>query len=270
MLEWSIGLTNMVSRASPSISDLSLEEMRAGARVLRRKLLRYAPRVVCFNGKRIYEVFAGHACDLGLQAERIGASQVYVMPSTSARAAAYQRADKLKFFVELRKLVRSHESSGGGIVSQTPAVQPALQPAQESEIPVFSPRLDELMAAMIKGTAPNVGRFCGYCYTPLGKKREECRHCGTSTSDYAPVEKLPMEFGALYRRMRKRESLIVNSFAFAGLGLGVRAVHGAGGRRGVPVRSVVVVAGVRDAGADGRRARVRGVARRLDRRQRRL
>jgi hypothetical protein len=98
---------------------------------------------------------------------------------------------------------------------------PALQPAQQSEIPVFSPRLDELMGAMIKGTAPNVGRFCGYCYTPLGKKREECRHCATSTSDYAPVEKLPMEFGALYRRMRKRESLIVNSFAFAGLGLGV-------------------------------------------------
>ncbi len=94
-------------------------------------------------------------------------------------------------------------------------------PAPHSDIPVFSPRLDELMAAMIKGQAPNVGRFCGYCYTPLGKKREECRHCGTTTSDYAAVAKLPMEFGALYRRMRKRESLIVNSFAFAGLGLGV-------------------------------------------------
>lgn len=94
-------------------------------------------------------------------------------------------------------------------------------PAQQNEIPVFSQRLDELMAAMIKGQAPNVGRFCGYCYTPLGKKREECAHCGTATSDYAPVAKIPMEFGALYRRMRKRESLIVNSFAFAGLGLGV-------------------------------------------------
>ncbi len=109
VLEWGIGLTNMVSRASPSISDLSLEEMRAGARILRRKLLRYAPRVVCFNGKRIYEVFAGHACDLGLQAERIGEAQVYVMPSTSARAAAYQRADKLRYFIELRKLLRSHD-----------------------------------------------------------------------------------------------------------------------------------------------------------------
>ena len=94
-------------------------------------------------------------------------------------------------------------------------------PAQQADIPVFSPRLDELMAAMIAGEAPNVGRFCGYCYTPLGKKREECPHCGTSTSAYTPVAKLPMEFGALYRRMRKRESLIVNSFAFFGLFLGV-------------------------------------------------
>lgn len=94
-------------------------------------------------------------------------------------------------------------------------------PAKQTDIPVFSPRLDELMAAMIKGQAPNVGRFCGYCYTPLGKKADGCPHCGTTTSAYAPVAKLPMEFGALYRRMRKRESLIVNSFAFAGLGLGV-------------------------------------------------
>ncbi len=86
---------------------------------------------------------------------------------------------------------------------------------------MFSKRLDELMAAMISGQAPNVGRFCGYCYTPLGKTADACRHCATPTSTYAPVAKLPMEFGALYRRMRKRESLIVNSFAFAGLGLGV-------------------------------------------------
>ena len=106
VLEWSIGLTNMVERASPSISDLSLAEMRAGAVVLRRKLLRYAPRVVCFNGKRIYEVFAGHPCALGPQPEPIGASQVYVMPSTSARTASYQRADKLRYFVELHTLLR--------------------------------------------------------------------------------------------------------------------------------------------------------------------
>jgi TDG/mug DNA glycosylase family protein len=103
-LEWGIGLTNIVRRSSPAMSDLSPAEMRAGARSLRRRLLACRPRLVCFNGKRIYEVFAGRPCALGLQPERIGGAPVFVMPSTSARAAAYQRADKLKFFIQLRKL----------------------------------------------------------------------------------------------------------------------------------------------------------------------
>lgn len=107
VLEWSIGLTNMVPRATHGVADLTLDELRAGARRLRAKLLRFAPRVVCFNGKRIYDVFAGHPSPLGRQAERIGASVVYVMPSTSPRGAAYQRADKAKFFRELRRLVEA-------------------------------------------------------------------------------------------------------------------------------------------------------------------
>ena len=93
--------------------------------------------------------------------------------------------------------------------------------AAPADIPVFSERLDTLMAAMIEGEAPNVGRFCGYCYTPLRKKADACGHCGRTTSQYEPVAKIPTDFFDLYRRMRKRESLIVNSFAFAGLGLGL-------------------------------------------------
>jgi TDG/mug DNA glycosylase family protein len=109
-LEYGIGLTNMVDRASPSISDLSLEELRSGAVTLRANLLRYAPRVVCFNGKRIYEVFAGHPCSFGLQQERIGTAAIFVMPSTSARTAAYQRDAKLGYFRELAALVASRRA----------------------------------------------------------------------------------------------------------------------------------------------------------------
>lgn len=105
VLEWGIGLTNVVSRATPSLSDLAAEELRAGAAALRRKLLRDQPTVVAFNGKRIYEVFARRVCDFGEQPERVGASRVFVMPSTSARTAAYQRADKLVFFERLKRLV---------------------------------------------------------------------------------------------------------------------------------------------------------------------
>jgi hypothetical protein len=93
--------------------------------------------------------------------------------------------------------------------------------AHAADIPVFSPRLDELMASMLAGETPNVGRFCGYCYTPLSKKADACLHCGRATSAYETVAKIPLDFFDLYRRMRKRESLIVNSFAFAGLGLGL-------------------------------------------------
>jgi len=106
VLQWSIGLTNMVHRASRSVSDLSRDELKAGAEELRGKLVEYGPRLVCFNGKGIYEVFVGHAARLGPQQERIGESLAFVMPSTSARTAAYQRADKLRFFEELYRLVR--------------------------------------------------------------------------------------------------------------------------------------------------------------------
>jgi hypothetical protein len=84
---------------------------------------------------------------------------------------------------------------------------------------VFSERLDEIMGLMVKGEIPNVGRFCGYCYTPLAKGDERCAHCGRSRAEYAPVAKIPPEFFTVYKAMRKRESLVVNSFAYAGLAL---------------------------------------------------
>jgi hypothetical protein len=91
--------------------------------------------------------------------------------------------------------------------------------APAEELPIFSSRLDELMAAMLKGDAPNAGRFCGYCYSPLRRRDDRCGHCNAATTEWAPVTRLPVEFGALYKRMRRRESLIVNAFAFVGLAL---------------------------------------------------
>ena len=103
-LEWRVGLTNMVSRPSAGIADLTMGELMEGARALRRRLMRYRPAIVCFNGKRIYEIFSGHPCELGSQEDRIGTSRVFVMPSTSPRGASYSRAQKLAFFQRLVKL----------------------------------------------------------------------------------------------------------------------------------------------------------------------
>jgi mismatch-specific thymine-DNA glycosylase len=111
--EFGIGLTNLVQRWSPSMSDLSLEEMRKGAERLRQNLRRYRPRVVCFNGKGIYEVFKGRRCAYGLQPERAEGALVYVMPSTSGRTAGLTRADKLAHFRELALVTRLRREEAG-------------------------------------------------------------------------------------------------------------------------------------------------------------
>jgi hypothetical protein len=89
------------------------------------------------------------------------------------------------------------------------------------ETPVFSDRLTNVLETVLQGEAPNAGRFCGYCYTPLDAQRSACPHCGRAVSERPPVEKIPVEVYEMFQRMRRRESLVVNSFAYLGLLLGV-------------------------------------------------
>ena len=88
-------------------------------------------------------------------------------------------------------------------------------------VPVFSPRLTEVMESILEGKSPNSGRFCAYCYTPLAAERAACPHCDASTAERAPLEKIPRELFEMFRKMRRRESLVVNGFAFSGLFLGL-------------------------------------------------
>ena len=199
VLEWNIGLTNMVARASRSISDLTPAELRDGAETLRAKLLRVRPRVVCFNGKRIYEVFAGHATAFGLQAETLDGMR-------AVRHAIDKRAHRVvpargqaDYFRRAAQLACTSAKRASGDVTGRDA---------RRDIPIFSNRLDEIMAAMIEGRIPNAGRFCGYCYTPVAQEQDACAHCGTSTGALRSGREDPARSSStLYRRMRKRESL---------------------------------------------------------------
>ncbi len=106
VLEYGIGLTNLVDRTSRQASDLAAAELQAGAVSLRAKLLACRPAIVCFNGKGIYEAFAGRKnVTLGLQEETLDGMRLFVVPSSSARTAAYQRPAKLAYFRELKRLV---------------------------------------------------------------------------------------------------------------------------------------------------------------------
>jgi mismatch-specific thymine-DNA glycosylase len=105
ILEFGIGLTDLVKRPTPSSADLSPGEARAGVPQLHTKLVTYAPRVVCFNGKGVYAWYSNRTVDAGPQNDTIGAARVFVVPSTSARNGRWQRREKAAYFQTLRHFV---------------------------------------------------------------------------------------------------------------------------------------------------------------------
>ena len=104
MIEFGIGLTDLVKRPTRGIEELTREEFAEGRILLAQKLEQYAPQVIAFNGVGTFENFAQRPCKPGLQKERLYGAQVFVLPSTSAKNAT-GRGQKLRYFRQLAKLL---------------------------------------------------------------------------------------------------------------------------------------------------------------------
>lgn len=98
---------------------------------------------------------------------------------------------------------------------------PTQERAAADERAIISDRLAELLDDMLAGSAPNAGRFCGNCYHPLSAEREACTHCGTRVAERVTVAAVPAEVIEAFRLRRGREGLVVRTFAWTGLTIGV-------------------------------------------------
>lgn len=88
----------------------------------------------------------------------------------------------------------------------------------EDDCPLFSEALEEHLVAVSRGEAPNRGRFCGNCYTPIGRETRACPHCHEdSRTGRAAVDAVPDEVMEALRSQRKTESRWVNGLAYLGL-----------------------------------------------------
>ena len=98
--DWGFGLTNLVPRATPGIDTLRPEEYAAGARVLRRKVRRWKPRVVAFVGVSLYRAIFSKVgpIALGPQLETFEGARVFVLPNPSGRNANFSYAEMLAAF----------------------------------------------------------------------------------------------------------------------------------------------------------------------------
>jgi TDG/mug DNA glycosylase family protein len=110
IIEFGIGLTDLVKRPTKGAEDLTRQDFAEGRFVLSQKLEEFAPRVVAFNGKLVYDQFAQRKCKYGLQKELLYGAQVYVLPSTSGQNAQ-GKSDKLKHFRKLAQLVQRTEKA---------------------------------------------------------------------------------------------------------------------------------------------------------------
>jgi len=101
LIERGIGITNIAPRATARASELSRDELRAGARDLVGRIERWRPVVVAIAGITAYRVgFDRPRAQPGRQVEPLGGAELWIVPNPSGLnahetvttlAAAYRR-----------------------------------------------------------------------------------------------------------------------------------------------------------------------------------
>jgi TDG/mug DNA glycosylase family protein len=87
LLRCGIGLTDVAKRHAGNDDELPRDAFDAPA--LRAKIERYAPALLAFTSKAAAHAALGRAADYGLQAEAIGPTRIYVLPSPSGQARGH-------------------------------------------------------------------------------------------------------------------------------------------------------------------------------------
>jgi TDG/mug DNA glycosylase family protein len=82
-----LGLTDLAKHTSGSDRDLLASDF--DCKGLRKKILKYHPRVLAFTSKRAAEEFLGREVGYGLLLDRIGDTALFVLPSPSGLAKRY-------------------------------------------------------------------------------------------------------------------------------------------------------------------------------------
>lgn len=124
LVEWGLGITNLIARPTPGINDLRPQEYVEGWTILEQKIRRYRPAVVALVGVTVYRAIlpllddpvpirrrsASAAPDsvLGLRPEVVHGARLFVLPNPSGRNANFSYAEMLAAFRALKRYVARH------------------------------------------------------------------------------------------------------------------------------------------------------------------
>lgn len=104
LLTFGIGLTDMAKGQAGG--DASIDFRLSDPQSLRKKVKRFAPDILAFNGKKAAQVFLGRRqMEFGPQAVQVGATRLFVAPSTSGTANGYWDANLWRWLAKLTREV---------------------------------------------------------------------------------------------------------------------------------------------------------------------
>ena len=107
LLHYGIGLTDMVKGQAGG--DIHVRYEKDAGEVVREKIERFRPRIVCFNGKHAANEFLGReAVSYGRQPEHVSSTILFVAPSTSGAARGHWSLEPWK---EVARLAASTKAS---------------------------------------------------------------------------------------------------------------------------------------------------------------
>jgi double-stranded uracil-DNA glycosylase len=103
LLELGMGITNIVARPTKAADEITKEEYKEGKEILREKIVKHKPKVVCFVGKGVYQQYSGlKSVPWGRQETAVVPGTVdFVAPSSSGLVRM-----KLEEIVEIYKGLR--------------------------------------------------------------------------------------------------------------------------------------------------------------------
>jgi double-stranded uracil-DNA glycosylase len=110
LLDYGLGITNVVERATAGAAELSGEEMAAGGVRLREKVLLMKPRWLAVLGIGAYRTaFERKDAVIGEQSGHLGDTRVWVLPNPSGLNAHYSLEALAELFRELKEAADRQE-----------------------------------------------------------------------------------------------------------------------------------------------------------------
>lgn len=104
LLSHGVGVTNAASRTTPGSGDLRKADFAGAADRLGGIAEELRPAWIGFVGKEAYRGAFGERPELGVQERKLGATQLFVLPSTSPANAAVPWSARLHWFEELARV----------------------------------------------------------------------------------------------------------------------------------------------------------------------